>query len=173
MTWIEVLFRYLRELWPFYIVRSFEQGVRFRFGRDIARLGPGIYFNWWFVESIEIVTVVADVINLPTQTITCKDGKPVTFSANVEYEVEDARKMYCSVTNFGDSLRNAAMGHLAKRVRDWTTADLADSQAELERSLRGTLTTYVRDWGVKIKEVRLTDMVAARAYRLFSDPTLR
>lgn len=170
MTWLELLAQYVRQLWPFWIVKSFEQGVRFRFGRDVAQLGPGVYFAWWWFEEIETVIVVPRVINLPSQSITTSDRVAVTFSANIEFAIDNARDYYCKVTDFDHSLRNAAMGHLARKIRDWTVVELAEHQNELERSLERTLTTYVREWGVTIRDVRLTDLVPTAGYRLFGDP---
>ena len=169
MSWLELLAHYLRQVWPLWIVKSFQQGIRFRNGRDVALLRPGVYFAWWWFEEIEAVNVVPRVINLPSQTITTKDGKTVTFSANVEFHIENARAYYCAVYDADHSLRNAAMGHLARKIREWTLDELQTHQSDLERSLERTLTTYVKDWGVVIRDVRLTDLTASRGYRLFAD----
>lgn len=112
--------------------------------------------------------VVPTVINLVTQSVTTKDGKEVSFSANVEFEVTNAVDNHTKVSDFEKSLRNAAMSHLAKRIRAWTYSELMEGQTALEASLRTTLTTYVKDWGVRINAVGLTDMVLAKQYRLFN-----
>jgi regulator of protease activity HflC (stomatin/prohibitin superfamily) len=169
MSWLEILAQYIRHLWPLWIVKSFEQGVRFRFGRDIELLSPGVYFAWWWFEEIVTTAVVPCVINLPSQSICTSDRVGVTFSANIEYTIFDARAYYCRVTDFDHSLRNAAMGHLARKIRDWSLEELATHQNELERSLERTLTTYIKEWGVTIRDVRLTDLVPTKGYRFFAD----
>ena len=61
---------------------------------------------------------------------------------------------------------------LAKRVREWTWDELVASQRDLERSLRGTMTTRAKEWGVTIHDVGLTDLTIAKPLRLYGDPTV-
>ncbi len=157
----------LRELWPVKIVRVYQRGVRFRNGTVTEpALPPGHYYFWPFFWAIEVVDVVEDVLDLPSQSITTKDGKMVTFSANVSFEVTDAVALYTEVQDFDENLSRIACGHLAMRVREWEWIELQESQRKLESSLRDTLTTRVKGWGVKIIECRLTDLVQARQIRL-------
>jgi len=157
---------------PFRIVRNYERAVRFWLGTPGPELGPGF---WWIVPGLWAIVVVdirADTSNLPTQTVTTKDGKSVTFSANVEFSITDAVSYTTGVQQFDFSLTNVAMSHLAKRVREWTWDELVASQRDLERSLRGTMTTRAKEWGVTIHDVGLTDLTIAKPLRLYGDPTV-
>lgn len=157
------------EIWPFRIVRVYQRGVRFWLGRVVGeQLGPGLYSFLPFFGSIEMVDVVEDVVDLPTQSVTTNDGKGVTFSANVCYEITDAVLHWTAVQDFHDNMSRAACSHLAVRVREQSYADLssAEGQKKLEASLKGTLTTKVRPWGVQVLSVNLTDLVAAKHFRL-------
>ena len=170
---MQAIFAFLREfwrsLWPFGIVRSYQRGIRFRLGIDVAEIQPGWYFAWWVVEDVVVVNVVPDVLDLPVQSITAADGAEITVSANIAYEITDARAMFTKVQDFQDSLSRIAMNHLAQKIRAWTWKELQDHQAELERSLKGTLTTRLArlGWGVEIIDVGLTDLVRCRQYRLY------
>jgi regulator of protease activity HflC (stomatin/prohibitin superfamily) len=157
----------LRE-WKFIVfIRDYQRGVHFRKGLYLRTLDPG----WWvripYVDDVEDVTVVDDVLDLPVQSITTKDGHMVSFSANIAYEIVDVHKMYCRVQDFETSLSRAAMNHLARKVRDWTWDELMLNQRDLEKSLRDTMTTRVKEWGVKVLDVGLTDLVQAQQYRVY------
>lgn len=159
----------LLALLPFRVVRSYQRGVRFRLGRDIALLSPGW---WWFfpvVESIEVVDVAPCVMNLPTQSVTTCDGRALSFSANIEYEIVNARKMYVRVQHLDTSLSASAMGFLAETVRAQPWDALVAGQLALEGELRRTITKQARRWGVRIRRVHLTDFVTTRALRLYGD----
>lgn len=154
---------------PFRILRSYERGVRFWMGAPGPELGRGF---WWVVPGIwplERVDTRRDTMNLPTQSITLKDGTSVTFSANVEFEIADAVAYLTSVQQFDFSATNIAMNHLAKRVREWTWEELVREQRDLERSLRDTLTTRAKVWGVRVLEVGITDLTRAKTFRLYGD----
>lgn len=167
---MQLLFQFIGQiwwwLWPVIIVRSYQRGVRFRLGivREEA-LEPGWHIRWWWDE-IVVVNVVPDVINLAFQSTMTSDRKSVVFSANVAYEIVDPVACYTQVQNFADNLADMALRHLAQRVRDQSFDELVDGQAELERSLKRTLETRVREWGVRILDVGFTEFVSARQYRL-------
>jgi regulator of protease activity HflC (stomatin/prohibitin superfamily) len=74
-----------------------------------------------------------------------------------------------NVKEFSSGLRDVGMMHLAERAREMTWAELRDGQKEMEKSLRGTLTTRAKSWGVKITRVGLTDLVKARQFRHFGE----
>jgi regulator of protease activity HflC (stomatin/prohibitin superfamily) len=156
----------VRDLLPVVVIRSFERGVRSWLGREPLELQPGIWFRVPLVYTIRVVSTAEDSVNLPLQDVTTKDGHSVTFDANATYEVTDAVAHLCNVVDFTATLANSSMVHIARRVREMTWAELHTSQRDLERSLRETLTTRSKRWGVKINDVGLTSLVKAKTYRL-------
>jgi regulator of protease activity HflC (stomatin/prohibitin superfamily) len=168
MVLVDAIIANLASLVPLKVVYSYQQGVRFHKGIDTALLEAGLYWYVPFVQKIEVVDTVPSVMDLPNQPITTKDDIIVTISANVTYEITDARLMWTKVQDFEDSLR----GHIAARAREWSYAELLAGQKELEKSLKGTLTTYVKDWGVRVLDVKLTAFVKARPSMIISDGTL-
>lgn len=172
MSWVEAILDRIADLWPFVRVKTYQAGVRFRGGKGPALLEPGVHFAIWWFDEVFMVDITQQPINLPTQSITTADGVPVSFSANIIYRVDDAVTLFTAIRDFEDSVTAIAMSHLAKKVRAWSMEELRTGQDELERSLERTLQTRVRDWGVKIIDVGLTDLVQARAYRLLGDPVV-
>ncbi|RTL04091.1 MAG: SPFH domain-containing protein [Acidimicrobiia bacterium] len=157
---------------PFRIVRSYQRGVRFWLGAEGREVEPGF---WWIVPgllTLELVDTRADTTNLPTQSVTTSDGKSVTFSANVEFSITDPVAYVIGVQQFDTSLTNVAMSHLAKRVRAWTWDELVTEQRALELSLRDTMTTRAKKWGVTIHDVGITDLTCARTLRFYGDPLI-
>lgn len=154
---------------PVKTVRSYQQGVKFSLGRDTATLPPGIHWYVPFFQAVEVENTAEETIDLPTQTVTTKDGIPVTFSANVVYLTHDARRRYCGLMNFDRSIGNVARNHLARRVRRLSWDELVQRQSWLERSLARTLTTRAKRYGVEILEVGITDFTRAKPLRLYGD----
>jgi regulator of protease activity HflC (stomatin/prohibitin superfamily) len=171
-TIVEAIANNVAILLPFRIVHSYERGVKFRWGKDIATLEPGCHFFIPGVESIEPINVVPETRNLPTQTAYTKDGKAITFSGNVCYRVNDPRKMYTSIQDFDQSMTAFAMVHLAEHIAKRSLAVLRKDRLELESEIADTLSEKVAEWGAQIEWFGLTDIVESRAYRLFGDPLL-
>lgn len=170
VTWIDAIIKRIAMLWPFVRVHEWERGLKMRYGRVVGVLEPGVHGAWWWFEEIEVDSVVEQTINLPTQSVTTSDGRGVTFSANIIFEVRDVRAKYTKVHEFEKSVNAVAMMHLARKVRRWTRDDLMLHQKALERSLRETLSTRAGKWGVTIVDVALTDLVESRMFRHYGDP---
>lgn len=173
MTWIEAIFSRIGQLWPWRKVQAWQMGVRTTFvpfrGVRVNVMAPGIVRAIPFFDDIEIRDVQEDTDNLLTQSVTTKDDVAVTFSANFAYQIEDVRAAVMNVRDFSSSLRDVGMMHLSERIRDQTWAELRDGQKDLERSLRGTLETRAKKWGVGITRVGITDLVKARQFRHFGE----
>ena len=171
-TVVEAVLNNVATLLPFRMVHSYERGVRFRWGKDIAELSPGLHFFVPGIESIREVNVAPETRDLPTQSTYTKDGKNVTFSGNVCYRIVDARKMYVGVQDFDEALVAFAMVHLAERIGSRTLAALRKDRETLDVEIAETLSEKVAEWGATIEWVGLTDLAETRAYRLFGDARL-
>ena len=157
---------------PFKIVRSYERAVRFWLGKPGGELAPGFWWTFPGLLTMEVVDTRSDTSNLPTQSVTTSDGRSVTFSANVEFSITDAVAYVTGVQQFDFSLTNVAMSHLAKRVRAWTWDELVTEQRQLELSLRDTMTTRAKRWGVTIHDVGITDLTCAKTMRFYGVPLI-
>ena len=171
-TLVEHVFANLQSLLPFRILKSFQQGVRWTLGKDPVPLGPGPHWCVPLLHSISVHDVVDEVLNLPTQSVVTKDGKPVCFSVNIAFRIADIVAHECNVQDFMESTAGATMTHLSKQVRKKDLAELMapDALSKMEDSLKGTLTTRMKRWGTEIIDVGFTDFVPVpRAMRLFLD----
>lgn len=189
MGFISDLLDKLSVLWPFIRVKPWSEGILITYipayilpqkdypffrivpSRSIVRkVSSGVHRCLWWIEELHEESVVEQVFNLPTQSVTTKDDVTVTFSVNVTFQITDVLLNLTKVNHFDASLEGAAMVHLAQRIRSWSWAELVADQKVLEKSLKDTLTTRVKKWGVEIVDVGITDLVKGKVYRFFGDP---
>ena len=157
-------------LLPFVIVRSYQRGVRWRFGKDPKELGPGFHWKVWLWHQCEISDIVDEAIELPIQSVITKDEKLVCFSANIGFRICDIVKHWENVQDFHESTKAVAMTHLARRVREQTLSDLIGDLKKLEDSLENTLTTRFKKWGTEVFSVGFTNFAEVpRQMRIFGD----
>ena len=171
-TLVEHVFANLQSLLPFRILKSYEEGVRWTLGKNPKRMTPGPHWCVPLWHSMNVHDIVDETLNLPTQSVVTKDGKPVCFSVNITFRIADVVAHDCNVQDFMESTAGAAMIHLSKQVRRKTLDELMAPEAltKIEDSLRGTLTTKMKRWGTEIIDVGFTDFVPVpRAMRLFLD----
>lgn len=165
------------KLVPVKIVRSYQQGVKFSDGRDVALLGPGWHWYWPFKQAIEVVDTAEDVIDCQVQSLTTKPddatrSEEVTLSFVITFRITDARKLYVGLQDWQTNIERAARRYIHRRVRSWSYQELIDKQTQLESGLKDTLTGKFDKWGVEITDVGLTDLTSARNYRVYGVTTL-
>lgn len=167
---VNALLENLMALMPFVIVKQYEKGVRYKFGKNPSELDPGFHWKLYLYHEIDKIIVVDDTIDLGVQSVITSDEKMVCFRVSFAYTVDDAVKHQCNVTDFETSISSLARRHLAKRVRAMTYADIVSDLSKLEKSLEGTMTTKFRDWGVRVFDVGFTDFAKVETQvRLFGD----
>jgi regulator of protease activity HflC (stomatin/prohibitin superfamily) len=162
VSWVQAIFDFIRQFFPFEIVWSYQRGIRFWLGVDRKELPPGLYMFLPFFGHIETVNVMPDVMKLWKFTPTTKDGVALTVSANIRYEITDARAAFCAVQDYKDNLGDECRTHLAARIRDCTYQELLEDQKKIERLSKDTMTTAVKDYGVRILRVGIVDFVKTK-----------
>lgn len=166
---VEIILQNLMELMPFRIVMSYQWGVRWTWGQNPEWKNPGFHWCVPLMHTFDMTSATEEVIDLPTQTVTTKDGKQVSFSCNVGIKIVDPVAHYCNVHDFDHSVIALAMNHLARRVRDGDYEALRVDLASLEKSLVNTLETKLKRWGAEVTTVGFTDFVLTRQFRFFQD----
>jgi hypothetical protein len=187
MNWLSTFFDYIGKLWPFEKLKPWEEGVKItswpwevgfhKWGAHIIKprtvvvpVGPGAHFVALYFQEILKESTAPRVMDLLPQTITLRDGSQVSFSVNIDLEINDVLMNITKVHIFNHSLEAAARVHLAQRMREFQTfEELIEKQSWLEERLSDTLTTRSKRWGAKINSVGITDLSRSKTFRLLSD----
>jgi regulator of protease activity HflC (stomatin/prohibitin superfamily) len=169
MQWLERLFEKVLSLLPsVVIVEPTERGARVTGGKRYRIIGPGWYFVWPVVQYIVRMDVVTQVVDLPPQTVTTKDGHCLVVSGTIRYHIVDIEKALFAVQDVDKALSTLALGVILEAVQAKALVDCGDVEA-LKRELRKGVAEAASGWGLKIEQVYLTDLGRVRSLRLFGD----
>lgn len=160
---------------PFVVVKGFEQGVVLTWGKytrsisgDDGVFGTG--FHWiapFYIETVITDVVVLRVINLSAQSLTTKDGRTVVIGGIARASISDIRKATMDVDGVDGAVRDSCLGAIGTLVEESTWDEML--KAEFREELLRRVRDEVRDFGVKIKSVKLSDKAPSRAYRFHID----
>ena len=171
-TIVEMILQNLMSLFPWVVIKSYEEGIRWTLGRKPKRLPPGPHLKIWLLHSVDTYALVDEVVDLPVQSVITKDEKLVCFSVNIGYRIVDVVAHGCNVQDFVESTAGLAMTHLAQRVRELELKELTGDGGlkKLEGSLEKTLTTRMKRWGTEVFSVGFTNFAEVpRQMRIFLD----
>ncbi len=100
-AWIAVIIVGLYLLSSIKILKEYERGVIFRFGRALQQAkGPGIIFVFRPVDQIVRVSLQQEAFEVPPQDIITRDNVTLKVNAVIFLRVIDATRAVIAVDNY-------------------------------------------------------------------------
>lgn len=149
------------------MVSPWEQAIRVRAGRHVARLAPGFHLLIPVVDVVHRQTVRRRNSMIPTQTLTTADGHTLIIGASLGYEIADIEQLYRTLHDADDTLVQMAAAAIADAVQATPRGELRPRAAG-ER-LTGELSRELGAFGLGGVQLRITDFGYIRAFRLVQD----
>jgi regulator of protease activity HflC (stomatin/prohibitin superfamily) len=140
------------------IVKQYEKGVVFRFGRVTGSLDPGIALIIPFVDVMHRVTLRIITMPIQSQGIITRDNVSVDVSAVAYFRVVDAVKSVVAIENVYAAIDQIAQTTLRKVVGQHTLDETLSETDRINKGIREILDVNTLDWGVEVTLVELKDI---------------
>lgn len=151
-----------------FIVMEHEEGLLFKDGRLVQKVGPGKYVRWG--KHFKVQTFDKRMVQLvaANQEITCADGISLKLSARMDYRTVDIDKWYRS----SNSPQVYLYTTLHEAVRDIVSAlpveEVMAQRQELSARLRETISPKAVTVGAEVIDATIRDLAVSgeikRAY---------
>ena len=161
---IEAILNILSSLCFFTIVNPDESGVHLRCGKVYRVIGEGIHWQYPVVDEIQTIPTSEQMIDLPNQTLTTRDGKSVTMSGTVRYEVVCPEKTLFNVSDYDESIQTLSMEVIGVEV---PKIEHRASSNALKEKIMESIELAVYPWGINIISVGITDNAVTFPLRLY------
>jgi regulator of protease activity HflC (stomatin/prohibitin superfamily) len=161
---IQALLKFLPRLT---LIRETHRGVKFRHNGEAVLLLPGLRIWWPLIADVEVVAVARQSIDLPTQTLTAKDGIAVAASAVIVYEIRNPVKAYTTSWDFDSTVSDVARIAFRDYIIGHDMEVLLENVSKGDALLLKTIQAALKSYGVGVLQVGITDLVATRAISLF------
>ena len=143
------------------ILREYERGVIFRFGRLLSHpKGPGIILVFAPVDRIVRVSLRVDTLEVPSQDVITRDNVTVKVNAVIYFRVVDPRLAVVEVSNFLYATSQLAQTTLRSALGEVDLDELLSQREKLNIRLQSILDQHTSPWGVKVTmvEVKQVDL---------------
>ncbi|MFF4550506.1 slipin family protein [Streptomyces sp. NPDC001435] len=140
------------------VVKQYETGVLFRFGRLVGTRSPGLRFIIPFVDVLHRVSLRVVTMPIQSQGIITRDNVSVDVSAVAYFRVVDAVKSVVAVENVNAAINQIAQTTLRKVVGRHTLDDTLSETDRINLDIRQILDVTTVDWGVQVTLVELKDI---------------
>jgi regulator of protease activity HflC (stomatin/prohibitin superfamily) len=140
------------------VLREYERGVVFRFGRLSATRGPGIFLIIPFVDKMIKVDLRTVTLDVPPQDIITKDNVPVKVNAVAYFRVMDPEKSVISIENYRVATSQISQTTLRSVLGQAELDDLLSARDKLNKELQIIIDEQTDPWGVKVSIVEIKDV---------------
>jgi regulator of protease activity HflC (stomatin/prohibitin superfamily) len=141
-----------------HIIRQYEKGVVFRFGRLIGERSPGLIMIVPFVNVLRKVSFRIVTMPIQSQGIITRDNVSVDVSAVSYYRVVDATKSVIAIENVKEAINQIAQTTLRKVVGQHTLDEMLAETDRINVVIKEILDVQTADWGVLVTLVELKDI---------------
>lgn len=150
----------------FKIIPEYQKGICLRLGKFHKTLNPGFHWKLPFFDEIYETTVVVDTVSLGNQSLITADEVNVSVSTMLRYTVTNVKKYLLNMVEQQSTLVDIGSGVVKSIIRDHAISHIAD----LDETLKSTMTKKTKSLGVRIIEMKLVDISPrAKVIRLMQD----
>ena len=137
------------------VLREYERGVTYTFGRYTGTKGPGIIFVFPGVQQIVRVDLRVRTIDIPSQDVISKDNISVKVNAVVYFRVVTPDNAINKVTDFIRATSELAQTTLRSVLCKHDLDDMLSERDKLSSDIREILDGMTDQWGIKVSNVEL------------------
>jgi regulator of protease activity HflC (stomatin/prohibitin superfamily) len=140
------------------IIKQYEQGILFRFGRVLGVREPGLRMIIPLVDVLHRVSLRIVTMPIQSQGIITRDNVSVDVSAVAYFRVVDATKAVVAIENVRAAIDQIAQTTLRKEVGQHTLDETLSETDSINTDIRRVLDVATEEWGVQVTLVELKDI---------------
>lgn len=137
------------------IVRPFQKGIIEQLGKYKETLDSGLHIIVPFVQSLHLVDMREQVVDVPPQEVITSDNVIVSVDAVIYYEPTDPQRLTYNIANFFMAITKLAQTNLRNVIGDLTLDQALTSRDKLNLELRQILDDATDKWGVRVARVEI------------------
>jgi regulator of protease activity HflC (stomatin/prohibitin superfamily) len=142
----------------FTIVKEYERAIKFRLGKFIKVMNPGIRLVIPLIhvyKKVDLRTITQDV---PQQKCITKDNVTITINAVVYYKVFDAQKAVLEVKDCFYAVTQLAQTTLRNSLGGFKLDELLSNLKNISKEIKEIVDTETDPWGIKVEKVEIKDI---------------
>ncbi len=140
------------------IINQYERAVKFRVGKYVALLQPGLNWIIPMLERIEKVDVRVVALDIPSQELMTQDNVPIKINGVVFFRVIAANKAILEVENYLFAISQLAQAALRDMTGKAELDTVLAKRDEIGQKIKVVLDKETDPWGVDITDVKIKDI---------------
>lgn len=139
-------------------IPSGHVGLKTQFGKFIEQLDPGLHFKIPFIQSITLVSMQLQPLNVDRQELITKDNVSVSASEKLKYVVTDARKFIFGNADSVASMVQDAQSSLRSIIGAMSIDEVLQGQEVINKQLSEDLAATTSAYGLRVDSVAISEI---------------
>jgi regulator of protease activity HflC (stomatin/prohibitin superfamily) len=148
------------------VIKQYERGVVFRFGRVQPEVrGPGLAVLRPVADRLRKVNMQIITLPVPAQDCITRDNVTVRVDAVIYFNVSDPVRVVVDVQDYMSAIGQVAQTSLRSIIGKSDLDDLLSNRERLNEGLEVMIDSPALDWGVHIDRVEIKDVILPDAMK--------
>ncbi|MGA8277879.1 MAG: slipin family protein [Rhodanobacteraceae bacterium] len=137
------------------ILREYERGVVFLFGRFQSVKGPGIIILLPVAQQMVRMDLRTVVLSVPPQDVISRDNVSVKVNAVIYFRIIDPEKAVIQVADVYEATSQLAQTTLRSVLGQHELDDMLAARDKLNHDIQAILDQHTDAWGIKVANVEI------------------
>lgn len=140
------------------IIFEYKRAIKFRFGKYVKLLKPGLRWIIPLVETIQIVDIRVITINIDSQEVMTEDNVPCSIDGVVFFRVKDPERAVLEVEQFKFAIMQLAQAALRDVCGKVELDTILSNREEMGKNIKSIVEKETVEWGIEILDVKIKDI---------------
>jgi regulator of protease activity HflC (stomatin/prohibitin superfamily) len=142
----------------FRVIKQYQKGVVFRFGKITGLKEPGLNWIIPYIEWVKKVDLRTVTLPVPPQKIITKDNVSMDISAVSYYQIVDPIKSIVAIENVMNAIDQIAQTTVRNIIGRFQLDDVLSERDKINKEIRTVLDAHTEPWGVVVSVVEIKDI---------------
>ncbi|WP_273565694.1 slipin family protein [Maribacter halichondriae] len=140
------------------VIFEYKRALKFRFGKYITTLQPGLRWIIPFVETIQVVDIRVITINVVSQEVMTEDNVPCSIDGVVFFKISDPEKAVLEVEEFTFAITQLSQAALRDVCGKVELDTILSKREEMGKNIKAIVENETNHWGIEIIDVKIKDI---------------
>ncbi|GIW66627.1 MAG: membrane protein [Candidatus Parcubacteria bacterium] len=140
------------------IIKQYKRGIVFTLRKFSHVKYPGLTFIWPIFQTLEIVDIRVQTIDIPRQEAITKDNVPVGINAVLYFQVEQPDKAILEVSDYYYAVANYAQAALRDTIGQVDLDTLLSEREKVANTIKSVVDEATNPWGINVTAVKIQDI---------------
>ncbi|MGI9542997.1 MAG: slipin family protein [Cyclobacteriaceae bacterium] len=140
------------------VIFEYKRALKFRFGKYVSSLNPGLRWIIPIVETIQIVDIRVITINIDSQDVMTEDNVPCSIDGVVFFRIENPEKAVLEVEEYKFAIMQLSQAALRDVCGKVELDTILSKREEMGKNIKTIVEKETMEWGIVIIGVKIKDI---------------